>query len=361
MKPEKIIEKSIKSFFITLMGLLINENKAAVIPDIRQAKSALVLRPDRLGDFILAVPAISLLRQKLNKDAKMTIVAGKRGEDIARLFFSRDDIIVYNRNLFSFIKVCLKLFLSRCDFVINFHSYPFSMTSAIMTLASKCKIRIGFKEAGEKNELGHKIYNKGVVLYNDILHESQKDMMLLKPLKLGFAGKIRMPEIVLPDKPVQIAKDFYKEHGIKEKDFVIGIHPTLKKKDNRWEKKNYRDLILAAQKKYKAKTVVVYGLGEEDEIKVFRQIIEGIKDAFILQNNGILDIMAAAQRFNKFVCNDSGIMHAVSLVSDTVAIFGPSTAKRWSPIGDNKVVILQKKDGNCDSVSVKEVLRKISG
>ncbi len=392
MQPVKAIEKIIKNSFINLLGMFIPDGGNAPVPDIKNINSALVLRPDRLGDFILAVPAINMLKDKLGKEAKLTIVAGKRGEDIARLFFNpaprksplieagmdstpgrehnrnffkggstNNEIIVYNKNFFSFLKVAVRLMAGKYDVAINFHSYPFSITSAIMTLASKCRVRIGYKKTGAKNPLGHKIFNKGIALNNDSLHESIKDMLLLKPLKITAKGKNTMPKFDLPVESKGHARDFYKNCGITGRDFVIGMHPTLKKKDNRWKKENYRDLIIAVQRKFKAKIVVVYGIGEQDEIQAFRQLIAGIKDVFIFPHNDILRIMAAAQRFNKFVCNDSGIMHAVSLVTDVIAIFGPSTAKRWSPIGPNKITILQKKDGDCDSVSISEVLSKISG
>ena len=39
-------------------------------------------------------------------------------------------------------------------------------------------------------------------------------------------------------------------------------------------------------------------------------------------------MMGVAGRFNVFVCNDSGIMHAISQVADTVAVFGPSDPQR---------------------------------
>jgi ADP-heptose:LPS heptosyltransferase len=361
LQPGKAIEKTIKNSFINFLALLIPNDENAPVPDIKLVNSALVLRPDRLGDFILAVPAINLLKEKLNKKAKLTIVAGSRGEDIASLFFNGDKIIIYKRNFFSFLKMMFYIFINKYDIVINFHSYPFSMTSAIMTLAAKCRVRIGYKETNIKNTLAPKIFNKGVILTNDDLHERDKDMLLLKPLKIRLSGKTAPPKINLPAEAKARAQEFYKNCGIKKADFVIGIHPTLKKKDNRWKKENYRDLILGAREKLKAKTIVVYGMGEEDELRIFMKLIAGIKDVFILPYNDIISIMAAAERFDRFICNDSGIMHAVSMVTDVIAIFGPSTVKRWLPIGANKITILQKKDRNCDSVSTGEVLRKIQG
>jgi len=359
----KAAEKAIKEGFIKVLASLIPADKEPdKVPDISSYRSITVLRPDRLGDFTLTIPAISAVISRMHPDCVLNVVCGTRGRELAKAFFGRHNVIVYEKNLLSFLKICFYLLLTRHDAVINFHSYPFSMTSAIFTLFTKSPVRCGFKETERvKNPLAPKVFNKGIILNDDAVHEKEKNIKLIEALGFKYNSEQERtyfkPDI--PEAALQEADAFFKENGIKPEDTVIGIHPSLMKADNRWEKSNYVTLCAMLKSSYPGiKLAALHGMGEEKEMALFRELAG---DAVLYYpHNNILSLMAIAGRMKLFVCNDSGIMHTCSLMTKVIAIFGPSTLSRWSPPGPYNNVCLQKLDGKCDSVTPYEVMENIS-
>src|SRR6185436_15584571 len=110
--------------------------------DPKTFSSILILRPDRLGDFILSMPAIEALRKGMGPAARFTLVAGDRNEEMARFFFPKARIWVSWKSPFRRILIFLKIMAGRYDAVLDLHSYPFSTTSAMMALLSGSPVRI---------------------------------------------------------------------------------------------------------------------------------------------------------------------------------------------------------------------------
>lgn len=356
-KTGKRLEKAVKNFFINLLAAVISEGKNIKVKPAAEIKSVLVIRPDRLGDFILTVPAIQLLKKNMAPGAKLTIMCGTRGLDIAKLFFPDCRIIVRKKGVINF-KLCVLKTAFRHDAVINFHSYPFSMTSAMITLFTFCGVRIGFKETQSvKNVLAPKIYNKGIILNDDALHETKKNIALLPVLGIkAETGKIKLSAPDSGSKAADDARAFISSFKDGKK-FVI-IHPSLLKKDNRWEQERYAEFAKMASDSG-INVACVAGMGEHDEMEKFKVICAGIERVYYYPYSDIAHMLALGQKSACTVCNDSGIMHLLSLACPVVAVFGPSVLSRWDPIGPFHNICIQKEDNKCMSVSAKEVFSAV--
>lgn len=350
------IEKNMKSFFMNFMSFVIPENSKSKLKPVNQIKSVLVIRPDRLGDFILTVPAIQLLKKNLAPGAKLTILCGERGLDIAKMYFPKDRIILRKKGILNF-KMCVIKTAFRHDVVINFHSYPFSMTSAMLTLFTFCAARVGFKETENvKVPLACKVYNKGIVLNDDAMHETKKNFALLSVFGINTeeAPVLINPEI--DDGIKTIVNKYFLSLGLTEKPVII--HPTLMKKDNRWEKERYVQFAKMASEAG-LPVIAVSGMGEDAQMEEFKKISGDLKGLYYYPYREIQYLMALAEKAACVVCNDSGIMHSLSLVSPVAAVFGPSVLSRWKPIGPFKNYCFQKDDGECMSVAAEEVMQAV--
>lgn len=356
-KTGKRLEKAVKNFFINLLAAVISDGKNIKVKPAAEIKSVLVIRPDRLGDFILTVPAIQLLKKNLEPGAKLTIMCGTRGLDTAKLYFPDCRIIVRKKGIINF-KLCVLKTAFRHDAVINFHSYPFSMTSAMLTLFTFCGVRIGFKETQSvKNVLAPKIYNKGIVLNDDALHETKKNIALLPVLGIkAETGKIQLAAPDPGSKAADDARVFISSFKGGEK-FVI-IHPALLKKDNRWEQERYAEFAKMASDNG-INVAAVAGMGEQDEMQKFKKMCAGTERIYYYPYSDIAHLLALGKKSACTVCNDSGIMHLFSLACPVVAVFGPSVLSRWKPIGPFNNICIQKEDKKCMSVSAKEVLSAV--
>jgi len=353
------VERRAKKVFLSLLSWFLKKKTSAAPLPAAGLTSALLIRPDRLGDFVLTLSALIVFKKKAGLRCQTTLVVGERGEALARLFFPEWNLKVYRKGPLAQAKLLTSLKLSAYDLTLDFHSFPFSNTTAAWTLLSGSPIRVGFfdKRGGHPSV---KIYNAGVPRVDDNVHERDKNWKLVKRLfpQLGKPGEIknipRLPESV----SFKVAQ-FWGSCGIGPRDQVLGFHPTLGKKDNRWSPEKYLELIRRLSKTTRFKFVLVHGWGEDEALDDFRKKARDIPGLFVLPGRDLLFILEAAKRFDGFVCNDSGMMHAVSLVTKVAAVFGPSEPARWKPIGSRGAKLFRASDHLCDSVPAAEVAQYI--
>src|SRR5665213_692330 len=353
MSSISFLEKNFKKLFWNLISWFIPLEKKI---DPRKIRSVLVLRPDRLGDFVLSVPALEALQKKLGSSGQWTLVAGQPNADLAKFYFPRARVWVFKKNIFSRVNLWLKISLNFFDAVIDLHSYPFSTTTALLTILSGSPIRIGFwakEDFQEHKDISKMVFKGGIEAPDENLSEVQKSFLLIKKLfpdtKLSASKKDLRP---FSRETVKKVQSFYSQMGVSSKDKVLGIHPTLRKKDNRWSQKRYIELIRQLSLLGGVKIVVLHGKGEDAELKEFQKQTDGLSCVFTLPSDDLFFILEAAKRFNGLVCNDSGIMHLCAWVTKIFAVFGPSNPKRWGPQNRPGVKhqVFQAKDGLCDSV-----------
>jgi ADP-heptose:LPS heptosyltransferase len=323
----------------------------------------LLLRPDRLGDFLLSAPSIQTLQKRLGPGARFTIVAGRNNEAVARFLFPSARIWVFPKSFPGRALLLFRLAIRRYDGVLDFHSFPFSTTSALMALLAGGPRRVGFEASGEPRGLSRRIFNLYVPPPPAFLHERDKSFRLVQKFFPGLPSEGKRPLVVppLPREAAREARRFFSRAGIRPNDRVLGIHPTLGKKDNRWSQEKYLELVGRVGAVARLKIVVVHGLGEEGNLAHFLGKKGNELPVFILPGNDLFLILEAARRFDCFVCNDSGLMHWAALATKVFAVFGPSDQGQWGPLPSpgNSHKVFRAKDRRCDSVSPRVVADEV--
>jgi ADP-heptose:LPS heptosyltransferase len=358
MGPSSFFEKKFKKIFWRLADRFLPSETRTIPAGIR---SVLVLRPDRLGNMVLSMPALEALQEKLGYSGRLTLVAGERNADLARFYFPNARVWVFRKNIFSRVSLWLRLWFNPFDAVIDFHSFPFSTTTTLLAILSGSPIRIGFwanRDFQEYEDISKRVFKDGMKAPDENLPEFQKGFLLVKKLFPGAKPVfLKAERRSFPRKPVEEVRKFYAQVGITAQDKVLGIHPTLQKHDNRWSRKQYLELIWDLGSIKGLKIIILHGKGENDELKEFRKQSDRFSNVFTLPSDDLIYMLEAAKRFSGLVCNDSGIMHLCALVTKIFAIFGPSDSRRWGPQNRPGVKhqVFQAKDGLCDSVKPREV------
>lgn len=357
----KRIERSLKRAFWALAVWGESPSKHTLGP----SPSILVLRPDRLGDFVLSIPALLTLQETMGPQGRMTLAAGGPNEGLARLFFPTARILVFRKNILSRLFFYLRILFGHFDAVVDLHSYPFSTTTAWMCLLSGAPLRVGFADPNDWADVSRRVFNVPVSAPSEILHEAQKGFRLVQALYPEIRP-VPTPKVGLPSLPVEAvrkAEEFYHAQGVAPGTRVIALHPTLTKKDNRWPMECYLSLVRRWPANKNVRFLVIHGRGEEASSKRFQSETKDVPGLLYLPGNDLLFILAALRRAEVLVCGDSGIMHAAALVTPVVAVFGPSDPKRWGPLPIRRPgkghLFLRKKDKSCGSVGVEEVRRAI--
>ncbi len=350
-------EKTAKRLFWKTFG---PQDSSAGPFRLKVGMSVLALRPDRLGDLLLSTPALQALERVLGPSGRLTLVAGERNESIARFFFPRSEILVSRKPFLGRLVLFTALKQRSFDLVVDFHSYPFSTTSALMALCPKCPHRAGFWGKAGKWQISRRVFNHGSPPPPEDLHEMEKSFLLLKPLGIQQPKSeipLRIPEV--PAILKERVKDFYRRIGLEPNTVLLAIHPTLEKADNRWAMEKYMEFADRMSSHPRIKLLVVHGRGEEINLQRFKALSSKIPNLFVLPQSDVLFILEAARSFDLFVCNDSGLMHLIALAAPVLAVFGPSEPRRWGPlkVGPFWPKVLRAKNHQCDSVAVAEVLR----
>lgn len=289
----------------------------------------LVIRPGGMGDMLLMLPVLQLLRDKL-PHTEIDIVCEKRNIEVLDIVNSVSGRLIYDRNPVSFI---YRLANGKYDVVID--TEQFHHFSAIFSWLSKAPVRIGFKINPVRNPLYTHLVN-----YEPNGAESTQFAGLLSALGIqespspmaGILGE-HLPEL---DEPV--SRDIDSAFGGQP---FTAIHPGATISCKQWPHERFAELANLMQKQFDFGTLLIGGQCD-------RQAAESISSNTqpgdrILSLTGRLSlpqVAATLRRATIYVGGDSGLAHlAVAVGVPTVVIFGPSDACKWGFSTNSNAVV----------------------
>jgi ADP-heptose:LPS heptosyltransferase len=138
-------------------------------------------------------------------------------------------------------------------------------------------------------------------------------------------------------------RDFWESKGLtlEERRKVIILHPGSGSKRKVWPSDRFLNLAELLQDRFGSKTLIVLGPAEGPEMEtVFPNTFVHVKGLSLLQ------LASVMEGCRLFIGNDSGISHLASALGiPTIAIFGPTDPRVWSPRGEKIWVV--KKETPC--------------
>lgn len=145
------------------------------------------------------------------------------------------------------------------------------------------------------------------------------------------------------------ASGYLKSLGIKEEDFLVGFQPVGKLAFNsarQWPLEKYIGLGNQLVKKYQAKCLL---FGKTEEKSHLLTISKNIPGSEIILDLSLHYVAALISLLQLFVANDSALMHLAAMVGvPTIGIFGPTDPNRTAPTGNfAKVVRLDLQCSPC--------------
>lgn len=265
----------------------------------------LVIHQGALGDLVLNFPALLSLKQE--KKASVTLLCSSGLGKIA-----------YELNV-----VDTHFSLESARFCSLFYE---EMTPVVKEFISDYDtiILISFSDAIEgrlrQNHSGevHKITPRPTV--EDETHVAQ---YIIKQLEAK--GLLREGVSPSTSHPVE------QRQSLREKSLII-MHPGAGSSRKRWPVENFIQVASFIGGMSHGKVVFIVGPAESG---LARLIKDKPKEGFrVYEVHDLSNVMALVRQAKCFVGNDSGVTHLAAFMGiPTVAIFGPSSPKRWSPVG----------------------------
>jgi ADP-heptose:LPS heptosyltransferase len=291
-------------------------------------KNILFIRSDRLGEFLLNLAAIKLV--KLNyPGSRISLLAKKENLELIRGIDFVDSFIEYQEDDFSGYSGAFKLAKlfkkEAIDCVICLNPKKEFHLAAFL---AKIPLRVGYSRKWAFC-LNKKIEDRKFLAEK---HEAEYNLDLIK----FICKNIFIPAVKLAvDNPESLG--FLKDEIELGKNYII-IHPFTSNPAKKIEDTFWINLTKEIENKCRKDILLVGSSAEKEESQDFsRQIkAKNLTGRLSLRN------LATLLKYNcsVFIGLDSGPMHLAALLrKPVVGLFTVSNPKRWSPFHPNSLVI----------------------
>jgi heptosyltransferase III len=138
----------------------------------------------------------------------------------------------------------------------------------------------------------------------------------------------------------------------------FAIHPGSGGRRKWWPVKNYARVAVELSCNYGYTPLVFFGPADEGLRDEFEAVMPPGIQWEAAENRPLREVLSLLCQSRGFLGNDSGLTHLAARACPTVAIFGPTDSRVWSPVGA-QVRIIHAPDRVLDKLSVEEVMNAI--
>lgn len=293
----------------------------------------LVVRNDKLGDFITALPAMYVLK-KHNPENKVIACVAPLNQTLAEAMPFIDDVIVDDTS--SSFALAKKIRQANIDASITL----FSNTKVAMAqFLAGVKIRIA-----PATKLAQVFYNRRIkqrrsqVKMAEFEYNLELTKALFKDIDLNFPSPL--VEIKAGEKS-NVYQEFLQKFNIKKDKKVIAFHPGFGgSSDANWTVEEYIELAKLLADKTECQIVFTFGPGEENLYETVNKA--GLKDVVLYKSEGsIMDFATLISNFKLFISTSTGTYHLAAMVGTPTMTFFADTlfasSKRWKSISDESI------------------------
>lgn len=295
-------------------------------------KRCLVVQTAFLGDVILTLPVMQVLRRQMDAEVSAVVIPAaasivENHPDVASVF--RYDKHGSDRGIAGFLRLVRKIRQLRCDIAVIPHR---SLRSALLAACAGIPHRIGFSRSAGKWFL------TDIVPYRHAAHEIDRNLDLLAPLHLRPQNRV-LPVISPNPEHDAVVMSLLGDSVVGEGKPMIAVAPGSVWATKRWPQASYAVLV----RQLVAKGYVVVLVGGAADAPLCSAIGETVA-ANVVNAAGKLSLMESAallRRCRALVTNDTAPQHlAVAVGTPVVAIFGPTVpAFGFAPAGPHDVVV----------------------
>ncbi|MEA2072506.1 MAG: glycosyltransferase family 9 protein [Campylobacterota bacterium] len=291
----------------------------------------LVVRTDKLGDFITALPAIYVLKEH-NKENKIIVCISKINVALALKCPFIDEVIVDDEKSSVFM-LAKKIKAKKIDASITL----FSNTRVAF---AQCLARIP-KTIAPATKIAQIFYTHRVKQRRSEVKmaEFEYNLALAKELFSDIELSYKTPLLELEG-----SKEVYEAFCVNN-DFdrdVMAFHVGFGgSSDANWNTAEYEKLIRGVLIENRYQVVLTFGPDEKELYEEMRMRLQDANVVFYFSLDGLIHFAKLISRFKLFVSTSTGTYHLASLVgTPTMTFFGDSlfaSSSRWKAIGEESL------------------------
>jgi lipopolysaccharide heptosyltransferase II len=183
-------------------------------------------------------------------------------------------------------------------------------------------------------------FGGGAFLLTDVVlpdlerpHFSNRWLRLLE--HLGKPILTLQPRLLLTGEEELAAERFLADRGVKDGDFLVGVHSGARSAIRQWGEENFEAVARGLQKQFAVKILWFQEPNHSSPAPARNH-------DFLPLSLPLRPFMAVLRRCRLFICNDSGPMHiATALGVPVVAVFGPTEPAWFGPLGPANRIVIQ--------------------
>lgn len=288
-----------------------------------EIRRILVVKLWAVGESVLTLPMIKVLKEKFPKSQIDVMAMGKNREVFEACKYV-DNVIGFG------------LVFRKYDVVIDCE--PWMNTSALVGFFAG-RNRIGFSH-GVRSLL----YNKRVE-FDDKQHEVLTFLDLSKNVSAHYSPS-ELVKLSVKKEDMDKVNSFWKQKKLSG--FVVGIAPSVgdSSKSRMWSLERYAKVAEHIISK-KGKVLLVGTCSDLDVLNELNDLIDKKTRKEVVMAAGKLSLKQSFGLIGKckcFISNDTGPMHiAAAMGVPTIGLFGPNTPVRFAPFGPRNISIYHAK------------------
>lgn len=288
----------------------------------------LIVRTDKLGDFITALPTCKILKQ-YNQNFKITVCVAALNRDLARACDFIDAVIVDDTS-------------SAFELAKKLKPYNFDLS---ITLFSNTKVALAqwlagiAKRVAPATKLAQFFYTDRIVQRRSrvTMAEYEYNIALAQSLFSDLESDFKKPLLQFKSEEIEaVYQKFCTKYAITKP--VIAFHPGFGgSSDANWTLDEYIELIRSLHVR-NFQIVMTFGPDENALKKEAMEKAIGLDVIFYRSTEGIVNFAKLLASFKLFVSTSTGTYHLAALVgTPTMTFFADSlfaSVKRWKAVSD---------------------------
>ncbi len=307
---------------------------------MNQKKKILVIRNDKIGDFMLAWPSFKLLKTQY-PEAEVTALVPAYTADLASACEWIDKVLIDNKNS-SFIKDIYTLYK-----IIKANNYDCSIS-----LFSEARTSIALFLACVKQRIGPATKLAQLFLNRRL---KQKRSLSVKPEYQYNIDLVRYCIELNNDKPVdppeqpymkfdaseieKVKNKLLDKHRISNTRKLIFIHPGTGGSAINLSTDQYADVIQQISDATESYFIITSGPGETAIAKQLSLKLKNVKHHVHNSTTGIIDFCKLISCADLFISGSTGPLHIAGALNIPTAAFYPArksaTSLRWQTLNSN--------------------------
>jgi heptosyltransferase II len=291
----------------------------------------LLLRLERIGDLVMALPAIRDVRASA-PNAAIDLVVGSWNLSIARALPYVDCVETLDAGwlvrgasgggLPGMARAARRWRLQKYDVAVNFEP---DIRSNVLVAASGAAWTAGWKSGG-----GGALLDVGLD-YDTSVHTTENARRLVSTVFGGSPQPSAAPVITIPD---AVRRAVAARLRLRAAGPLVGIHVSGGRLVKQWEPARFAEVARQLVEHRNATIVLTGGPSDRAMVDEVKSALPPDRVVDVAGEVDLLELAALLAQLDLIITGDTGPMHVAAAVgTPVVAVFGPSDPVRYAPSG----------------------------